>query len=36
MITLHVVCNKKYVFTSNCSKEKDMLKLYGCNVGRAS
>jgi len=36
MIALHVVYSKRYVFTSNCSKEKDMLKFYGCKVGRSS
>jgi len=36
VIALHVVYNKRYIYTSNCSKEKDMLKFYGCKVGRSS
>jgi len=36
VIALHVVYNKRYVFASNCSIEKDMLKFYGCKVGRSS
>jgi len=36
VIAVHVVYNKRYVFTSNCSKEKDMLKFYGSKVARSS